>query len=175
MILLHILQSNVVHPLTHLFLQHLHLHPLWLFVIIVEIEDCPVTLEIKHFLKVKNVDDSQLMHIASSFVLLCLEGFVFDDFEDGPQVISEVSLEDLFVELGGRIVDDFLCLRIKGFYLVSDSSVNVLIKYLKNIVFLPDIYLDICEIFLTLKLFPKLKVFDLLVLHEFFELDKKLK
>lgn len=64
-----------------------------------EVEDRPVALKVKHFLKVKDVDDPQLVHVASPFVLLCLEGFVFDDFKDGPEVISEVSLEDLFVEL----------------------------------------------------------------------------
>lgn len=46
------IQSNVVHPLPYLLLQHLHLHPLRLFVIIMEVEDGAIALEVKDFLEV---------------------------------------------------------------------------------------------------------------------------
>lgn len=163
------IQSNVVHPLPYLFLQHLHLHPLRFFVIIMEVEDGSIALEVKDLLEVEDVDDAQLMDVAPSLVLLGLEGLVFYDLIDAAEVLSQVALEDLFVDLRRRVVDDFLGLWIQCFYLVSDPSVDVLVKNFEDVIFLPYVNLYIREVFLALELLPKLEVFDLLVLHEFFE------
>lgn len=114
------------------------------------------------------------MDVAPSLVQLGLEGLVFHDLEETSEVLPEVALEDLFVELGRWVVDHLLGLRVKCLYFVSNPGVHILIKHLEHIVFLPHVDLYIREVLFSLKLLPKLKVFDLFILHEFFEFDEKL-
>ena len=51
---------------------------------------------------------------------------------------------------------------------------HVLVEHLEDIVFLPYVDLYVSEVLLGLELLPKLEVFDLLVLHEFFEFYEQL-
>lgn len=70
-------------------------------------------------------------------------------------IVSQVLLIDLLVEGTVLATDHLLSLLIEVFNLISDSVMNTLIKYSKDIVFFPYIDMDVLKIFLSLEQLPK--------------------
>lgn len=68
-----------------------------------------------------------------------------------------------------------LSLLVQEFNLILDPVVNTLVKYSENIVFFPDINMNVFEIFFSLEQFPEVELLKLLFLHDFLELGEQMK
>lgn len=84
-------------------------------------------------------------------------------------------LVDLFVERRILIVDDFLGLLVEVFNLVFDTLLDVFVEDSEDIVLLPDIHSNLLVVALVLEEVPELQIFEIFLVHQFFQLAKKLK
>ena len=115
------------------------------------------------------------MHVKLSLLWLWFEVLWLTCFEKGLQVFSQILLVYFFVWGTVLIHDYVLSFLVKKLNLIFDSVMNTFIENSENIIFFPDIDMNIFEIFFSLEKLPIIKFFKLFLLHDFFKFWEKMK
>lgn len=166
--------SHHADPLGQVLLQLVQLGPLRLLVVIMEVEDDPVPLKLEHLLDIQAVDHAQQVDEVLALLALRLELPALDQLMDGPDVVPQVLLVDLLAEDCVLAGECSLRLLVEVLDLVLDAVVHVLVEDLEDVVLLPNVHLDVLEVFLVLEQLPVLQLLEVLPLHQFFQLPQEL-
>jgi hypothetical protein len=145
-----------------------------LFVIVVEVKNHAVALELEDLLYVEAVDHPLQVNVVLPLLALRLKLALLCQFVDGADVVPEVLLIYLLVKDCVLTGEDGLRLFVEVFDLVFDSVVDALVEDSEYVELLPNIDLDVFEIFLCLEEVPVLEILEVFLLHQFLQSAQQL-
>lgn len=124
-----------------------------------EVEDHSISLKLEHIFNVQAVHHSLQMDEQFPLLRLGLKLASSDDLIQSSDILPEMPLIDLLGKRGILRAQDCLGFFVEVFYLVFYPRMNAFVENTKDVVFLPDVELDILEIFLPLEQLPELQLF----------------